>query len=85
MHIHGSIPNIQSANYYGVSSGDNAIAAKRAAETRKRLLKAGQSTGAENSPEAAALVSQWVDSRHSQVLSGDADRVAASGRDPELG
>lgn len=83
MHLHGSIPNVQSANYYGVSSGETADAARRAAETRKKLLTAGQSLA--TTPEETALVSQWLDGRHSQTLTGDAYHAAAIGRDPELG
>lgn len=88
MHIHGSIPNVQSADFYSIASSERAAEAQRAAETRKRLLKAAQGLAAEagaETPEATALVGQWMDARHSQVLTGDEYQAAASGRDPELG
>jgi hypothetical protein len=85
MHIHGSISNIQGAGFYGVSNGERAAAAQRAAETRKRLLKAGQNGSDDLSPEETALIGHWLDARHSQVLGEDEYRAAASGRDPDFG
>lgn len=85
MHIHGSIPGIQAAGYDGVSKGQRAEAARRAAETRRRLLQAGAATETGPAPEEAALVGQWMDARHSQVLSGPAGSAAQAGRDPDLG
>ena len=85
MHIHGAISNVQGAGFYGVSNGEKAATAERAAETRKRLLKAGQSGPDDQSPEETALIGHWLDARHSQVLSEDEYRPAASGRDPDFG
>lgn len=85
MHIHGQLLNVQGAGFYGVSNGERAAAAQRAAETRKRLLKAGQNEPSDASPEETALIGQWLDARHSQVLSADEYRPAASGRDADFG
>jgi hypothetical protein len=62
-------------------------AGARAAEVRKKLLKAGQTDDTQVSadPDATLLISQWLDSRHSQVLPGDVYRSAAEGKDPDLG
>jgi len=50
---------------------------------RKKLLKsAGQIEG--STPEETLMISQWLDSRHSQTQSAAEYRVAASGRDPDF-
>lgn len=88
MHIHGAIQNVQGAGFYGVSNGERAIAAQRAAETRRRLLKSAHALDADagqEMTEESALVSQWMDARHSHVLTGDEDRATESGRDPAFG
>jgi hypothetical protein len=77
--------SIQAANFYSTGQGARAAAAQRAAEVRKKLLKSAQSVEGEATPEETQLIGQWLDSRHSQVLSGDQYRVAASGKDPDFG
>jgi hypothetical protein len=54
---------------------------------RKKLLKAGQADDLEVNadPDATLLIGHWVDTRHSQVLSGDEYHSAAEGKDPDLG
>ena len=42
MHIHGNAMNVNAANLYSAAQGERAAAAERAAEVRKRLLKALQ-------------------------------------------
>jgi hypothetical protein len=36
-------------------------------------------------PEESLLIGQWMDSRHSQVLSEEQYHASASGKDPEFG
>jgi hypothetical protein len=77
--------NINAANFYSVGNGERAAAAQRAAEVRKKLLKSASSLEGEASPEESLLIGQWLDSRHSQVLSQDEYHTAASGKDPDFG
>jgi hypothetical protein len=89
MHIHGASLAVSAASFHSAQLEERA-AARRAAETRKRLLKAGESAAAEATPEETLLIRQWMngsatDSRHSQVLAGDEYHTANSGRDPDLG
>lgn len=85
MHIHGSISSVQGGNFNGVANGERAAEARRAAETRKRLLRAGEDGPDDLSPEETALIGQWMDARHSQVLTGENNHAAQAGRDPDLG
>jgi hypothetical protein len=89
MHIHGTPLNVSAASFQS-SEMEERAAARRAAEARKRLLKAGESAAAEATPEETLLISQWMDgsamdSRHSEVLTGDEYHTANNGRDPDLG
>lgn len=86
MHMHPAAIGLQPIGSYAAGN-ERAAAAQRAAETRKKLLSAAQADdldiGAD--PDAALLVGQWLDSRHSQVLPDDEYRSAAQGKDPNLG
>jgi hypothetical protein len=86
MHIHPAAMGLHATSSYGLAN-ERAANAQRAADVRKKLLKAGQAGDLEVNadPDAALMMGQWLDSRHSQVLSGDEYRAAAEGRDPELG
>ncbi len=66
MHIHPA-----AAFTATFAAGTERAAAQRAAEVRKRLFKSAQSVESDSDPDAAFLVGQWLDFRHSQVLSGD--------------
>jgi hypothetical protein len=85
MHIHSAAIGLQPGSY--AAGNERAAAAQRASETRKRLLKSAQSIGdaATSDPNAALLVGRWLDSRHSQVLSGDENHAAAEGKNPDFG
>jgi hypothetical protein len=84
MHIHGNMMNVQGANLNSVASGERAAAAQRAGEVRKRLLKGAAGVEGGASDEETQLIGQWLDSRHSQVLSGDEYRTASSGNDSDF-
>jgi hypothetical protein len=86
MHIHPAALGQQAINTYALTN-DRAANAQRAAETRKKLLKAGQTDDTELSadPDATLLIGHWLDSRHSQVLPGDEYHSSAEGKDPDLG
>ena len=82
MHIHGNQLNVQAAEFSAISSGE--VAARRAAEVRKRLLKSAASINAGGSDELP-LSGQWMDAFHSQVLSEDEYRGGEKGKDPDFG
>ncbi|MDR3753988.1 MAG: hypothetical protein P4K93_10300 [Terracidiphilus sp.] len=85
MHVHPAAVGLHSINTYGLANERAANA--RAAEVRKKLLKAGQSDDLDVSadPDATLLIGQWLDSRHSQLLLGDEYHAATEGKDPDLG
>jgi hypothetical protein len=89
MHIHLSGMGMQGA--YGAGNGERAAAAERAAETRKKLLKAGQNAGATGAgavadadEDASLMIGQWTDSRHSEVMPAAQYHDAAEGDDPDF-
>jgi hypothetical protein len=85
MHIHGNLMSVNAANLYSAAQGERAAAAQRAAETRRKLLKSAAEPEAASSPDEAFMIGQWMDARHSQVLTGDEYHAAVSGKDPDLG
>jgi hypothetical protein len=85
MHIHGNSMGINAADLYSAAQAERAAAARRAADTRKKLARNAQDIEAGASPEEAAMIGQWLDSRHSQVLSGDEYHASVSGKDPDFG
>jgi hypothetical protein len=84
MHIHGAGMNLNAANLYSAGATEKAAAARRAAETRKKLTANAPEIDDARSSETS-LVGQWMDSRHSQVLSEDEYHPSAAGRDPDFG
>jgi hypothetical protein len=84
MHIHPSAIGLHPINI-SAAGNERAAAAQRAVEIRKRLLKAAQGVAAAATPEENLLIGQWLDSRHSQVLSGDEYHSASQGEDPDFG
>jgi DNA phosphorothioation-dependent restriction protein DptG len=85
MHIHGSQMNPYSASLYSSAGAEKAAEAQRAADVRKKLMKSASDIEGVPSPDETFLVGQWMDSRHSQVLSGDEYHAAATGKDPDFG
>ena len=85
MHIHSSQMNLNSASLYSAAGAEKAAAAQRAAEVRIKLLKSSQEVDSTASPEETLMISHWLDSRHSQVLSEDEYHTSASGKDPDFG
>jgi hypothetical protein len=85
MHIHGNSMAVNAASFYSAGQSEKTAAAQRAADVRKKLMKAGSVTEAVATTEETLMIGQWMDSRPSQVLSEDGYRTAASGRDSDLG
>jgi hypothetical protein len=84
MHIHLGGMGLQAA--YGAGNSDRAAAAERAAETRRKLLRAGHSAGtvADADKDVSLLIGQWTDSRHSGVMPAAQYHDAAEGDDPDF-
>lgn len=85
MHIHGAGMNLNAADPYSMGAAEKAAAAQRAAVTRKKLAAGAQEIDGTPSPGEGFLVGQWMDSRHSQVLSEDEYHQSTAGKDPDFG
>jgi hypothetical protein len=76
MHIHGNLNNIHAASLAGAGSF-RAENAERAAQTRRRLLKAAQTMDATAreadavAPDASFLVGEWLNVSHNHALAED--------------
>lgn len=81
MHIHGQLPNIQSADFYSIA---NAARAQRAAEVRKRLLKVGESVPDGASPEETLLIGNWLQAAPNSVAAEDEYRAPAEGTEDDF-
>jgi len=84
MHIHGNSMSVNAANFYSTAQEEKA-AAQRAAGVRKKLIKNASEIEGAATPEETLLISQWMDSRHSQVQSGEQYKNSVSGKDPDFG
>jgi hypothetical protein len=84
MHIHGNSMTVNAASFYSTTQEEKA-AAQRAAGVRKKLIKNASEIEGASSPEETLMISQWMDSRHSQVQSGEQNFENDSGRDPDFG
>jgi hypothetical protein len=85
MHIHANQMNMNSASLYSAAGAENAAAAQRAADVRRKLMKSASDIEGVASPDEAFMIGQWTDSRHSQVQSDDQYHASASGKDPDFG
>jgi hypothetical protein len=85
MHIHGLNANNDPVNLHSAANDVRAIAAQRAAEVRKRLLKSGQIVEAELSPAQRLRIRQWLASRNGQGEGDECDAGGSWGKDPDFG
>jgi hypothetical protein len=85
MHIYGNSMSINAANFYSAAQNEETVAAKRAADVRKKLLKGASEIEGAATPEETLLIGEWMDSRHSQVEREDQYHTSASGRDKNFG
>jgi hypothetical protein len=67
MHIHGNSMGMNAADLYSAAQGEGAAAARRAADTRKKLQRNAGGIEAGASPEEALLTGRWMDSRPSSL------------------
>jgi len=84
MHTHGSVLNVQGANFASVSNGERAAASQRAAEVRKRLLKSAQAPGGDTTPEESKLIGNWLNVYHNQSLADDEYHTSSPGEETDL-
>lgn len=82
MHIHGSNANNYAASLHSAGNDVRAIAAQRASEVRKRLLKSGQIGEAELSPDRLLMIRRWLGNRQGQ---GQTDDRGSHGKDQDFG
>jgi hypothetical protein len=85
MRIHGNSMTVNATDFYSATQQERAAAAQRAASVRKKLIKSASEIDGAASPEETLMIGQWLDSRHSQVESGEENYINISGKDPELG
>jgi hypothetical protein len=88
MHIHPAAIGLHPMSTYAAGS-EHAAAAERAAEVRKRLLKAAQSVNADASPEESLLIGRWLDPPNldqpqNQVQPASGYRFAVEGKDSNV-
>jgi hypothetical protein len=85
MHIHGANANNCAANLHSAANDVRAIAAQRAADVRKRLLKSGQNVEVELSPDQLLMIRQWLGNRQGQGQTDDRDSSGPYGKDSDFG
>ena len=85
MHIHGNSMAVNAANFYSATQEERAAAAQRAASVRKKLIRSASELEGMAIPEETLLIGQWVNSQHSQVVSGEQNYINISGKDPDFG
>jgi hypothetical protein len=68
MHIHPAAMGLHSISTYAAAENERAAAAKRAAEVRKRLLKAAQTANTNASPEETLLLGRWLNAPLGEAL-----------------
>jgi hypothetical protein len=81
MHIHATQMNINAINPYSAAA-DRAVAAQRAADLRKKLLKNVANLEASSSPEEARMIGQWLEAGQSRAENEDQYHASATGNKP---
>jgi len=84
MHSHGSQMNINAFNPFSAAA-ENAIAAQRVTNVRKRAIKKTATTALVASPEEALMIGRWMDGGRSLVQSKGDSSAGASGKVPDFG
>jgi hypothetical protein len=85
MHIHGNSMNVNAANFYSAGNDAKALAAQRAADVRKRLVKGAASLDETADPEETLMISKWLDSGRDPSDDDSAYHAASSGKDSDFG
>jgi hypothetical protein len=88
MHDHGTQMNMYPVNAYSAAA-ENALAAQRAADVRKKLAKSAASVEGAASPEEDFMIGQWTEGAHGAAInpvdSPSEDEYHATGKVPDFG
>jgi hypothetical protein len=84
MHIHGNSMTVNATNFYSATQEERAAAAQRASSVRKKLIRSASQLEGAATPEETLMISQWMDSRHSQEQSEEQYAYNVYGQDPDL-
>jgi hypothetical protein len=86
MHVHGSQLNMIPMNAYSAAA-ENAVAAQRAADVRKKLARSAASVEASASPDEAFMIGQWMEGASGPVpgMNLSEDEYHSTGKVPEFG
>ncbi len=84
MHIHGNQMNLNAVNPYSAAA-ENAAAAQRAANVRKKLMKSASDIEGVSSPEEAFMLGHWMDSTQSPPQNDAEYHTSTAGKDSDFG
>ncbi|MGD0892407.1 MAG: hypothetical protein ABR923_12830 [Terracidiphilus sp.] len=86
MHVHGSQMNMIPMNAY-CAAAENALAAQRAADVRKKLAKRLASVEAAGNSDEAFMIGQWMEGASGPVprMNLSEDEYHSTGKVPEFG
>jgi len=84
MHVHPAAIGLHPISAYAAGN-ERTAAAQRAAEVRKRLLKAAQSANVGASPEEALLIGRWLDHPQREAPPAGGYRAPAESEDSNFG
>ncbi|MGA2250606.1 hypothetical protein [Terracidiphilus sp.] len=79
MHIHGASMNHSAAHLNSMAGAEKAAEAQRAAELRKKLLKASAQTEGLPDSDENLLMGHWLDSHSGQSQGNDEYRPSNRG------
>ncbi len=84
MQVHRARMNMNQVNPYSAAA-EKAIAAQRAAEGRKKLVKSATAIEGPPISEGDLMISQWMNADQNQAQGDVQNHAAFSGRDPDFG
>jgi hypothetical protein len=84
MHVHRAQMNTNPVNPYSAAA-EKAMAAQRAADIRKKLVKSAAVIVGASGSEGDLMISQWMNADQNRAQSEGQSQVAVSGRDPDFG
>ncbi len=84
MHIHGNQMNLNAVNPYSAAA-EQAAAAQRAANVRKKLMKSASDIEGVSSPDEAFMVGHWMDATQSRPQDEVVYHTSTAGKDSDFG
>jgi hypothetical protein len=76
--------NMNPVNPYSAAA-EKAVAAQRATDVRKKLLKSAAAVEGASGSEGDLMISQWMKADQNQAQGEGHSQSAVSGRDPDFG